>query len=152
MIVFPLPIINQLVDAITWHEIMNFLDTFSGHNQILMHPSDQQKTSFMMESGTYGYKVMPFELKNAEAMYQRLINWILKDLIRKMMEFYIENMLIKCLMTEDHLEHLKLTFELMEYIKWNWSDKHHVPSNELTFVSSPWSFIQWGMDIVRYLR
>lgn len=28
---------------------------------------------------------------------------------------------------------------------------HHVPSNELASFSSPWLFIQWGLDIVRPL-
>lgn len=34
---FPLPIINQLVDSMKGHEMMSFLDAFSGYNQILMH-------------------------------------------------------------------------------------------------------------------
>lgn len=28
---------------------------------------------------------------------------------------------------------------------------HHVPSNELTFVASLWSFIEWKIDIVGLL-
>lgn len=37
-----------------------------------------------------------------------------KDLIGKTMEVYIDDMLIKSSKTEDHLKHLKLTFELLE--------------------------------------
>ena len=34
-----------------------------------MNPEDQEKTSFIIEQGTYCYKVMPFELKNVGATY-----------------------------------------------------------------------------------
>ena len=67
---FPLPHIDSLVDATSGHELLSFMDAFSGYNQILMHPEDQEKTAFITERGTYCYKVMPFGLKNAEATYQ----------------------------------------------------------------------------------
>ena len=66
---FPLPHIDRLVDATAGHELLTFLDAFSGYNQILMHPDDQEKTSFITERGTYSYKVMPFGLKNAGATF-----------------------------------------------------------------------------------
>lgn len=53
---------------------MSFMDALSGYNQILMHPKDQEKTSFMTSWGIYCYKVMPFGLKNARSTYQRLVN------------------------------------------------------------------------------
>ena len=71
---FPLPHIDRLVEATAGHELLSFMDAFSGYNQILMNPDDQEKTSFITERGTYCYKVMPFGIKNAEATYQRLVN------------------------------------------------------------------------------
>ena len=44
---FPLPHIDKLVDSTAGHQLMSFMDAFSGYNQILMHPEDQEKTSFM---------------------------------------------------------------------------------------------------------
>ena len=41
---FPLPYIDQIIDVIVGHELLSFLDTFSGYNQILMHPNDEEKT------------------------------------------------------------------------------------------------------------
>lgn len=79
-----------------------------------MHHSDQEKTSFMTEKGTYCYKVMLFGLKNIGATYQRLVNQMFKDFIGKMMEVYIDDMLIKSLKAEDHLKNFKLTFEMLE--------------------------------------
>lgn len=57
----------MFMDAIVGHELLNFMDTYSDYNQILMHPIDQEKTLFITKSGIYCYKVMLLGLKNAEA-------------------------------------------------------------------------------------
>ena len=57
---FPLPRIDLIVDATVGHELLSFMDAFSGYNQINMDPDDQEKTSFITGQGTYCYRVMPF--------------------------------------------------------------------------------------------
>ena len=42
---FPLPRIDQIVDATAGHGILSFLDTFSGYHQIPMHPLKWRKQS-----------------------------------------------------------------------------------------------------------
>ena len=74
---FPLPRIDLIVDATSSHELLSFMDAFSGYNQISMDPSDQEMTSFVTGQGTYCYRVMPFGLKNSRATYQRLVNKML---------------------------------------------------------------------------
>ena len=74
---FPLPRIDLIVDAMVGHELLSFMDAFSGYNQIRMDPSNQEKTSFVTGQGTYCYQVMPFGLKNVWATYQRLVNKML---------------------------------------------------------------------------
>ena len=71
---FPLPRIDQLVDATLGHTFLSFMDAFSGYNKIRMAPEDEEHTSFVTDQGTCCYKVMPFGLKNAGATYQRLVN------------------------------------------------------------------------------
>ena len=44
---FPLPHIDQIVDASSGHGILSFLDAFFGYHQIPMHPPDAEKTSFI---------------------------------------------------------------------------------------------------------
>ena len=44
---FPLPHIDRLVEATAEHELVSFMDAFSGYNQILMNPKDQDETSFI---------------------------------------------------------------------------------------------------------
>ena len=43
----PLPRIDLIVDATTGHELLSFLDAFSGYNQIKMDPNDQENTSYV---------------------------------------------------------------------------------------------------------
>ena len=70
---FPLPRIDQIVDASVGNGMISFLDAFSGYHQIPMHPPDAKKTAFITPHGLYYYNVMPFGLKNARATYQRLV-------------------------------------------------------------------------------
>ncbi|KAL5542865.1 hypothetical protein UlMin_010575 [Ulmus minor] len=114
---FPLPRIDQLVDATAGHELLSFMDAYSGYNQIRMHEEDQEHTAFLTNQGLYCYKVMPFGLKNAGATYQRLVNKMFKDQIGKTMEVYVDDMLVKSLKTEEHIQNLKETFEILRRYK-----------------------------------
>ena len=71
---FPLLRIDQPADSIASHELLTFMDAFSGYNQIHMNEEDQEKIAFITSQGLYCYKVMPFGLKNARATYQKLVN------------------------------------------------------------------------------
>lgn len=61
---FPVPNIDQMINAIVGHEIISFLDAYSWYNLIQMDPRDQEKTSFVTNYGIYCYNVMSFGLKN----------------------------------------------------------------------------------------
>ena len=52
---FLLPWIDLIVDATAGHELLSFMDAFSGYNEISMDPDDQEKTSFVIGQGTYCY-------------------------------------------------------------------------------------------------
>ena len=71
---YPLPRVNVLVDSTVRHQLLRFMDAFSGYNQIRMYEDYQEKTSFVTSQGLFCYRVMPFRLKNAGATYQRLMN------------------------------------------------------------------------------
>ncbi|KAL2503713.1 Reverse transcriptase domain-containing protein [Abeliophyllum distichum] len=50
---FPLPRIDQLMDATSGHELLSFMDAYSGYNQISMYPPDKEHTSFVTDKGLY---------------------------------------------------------------------------------------------------
>ena len=70
---FPMPRIDQLVDATVGHPRMSFLDAFQGYHQIPLALDDQKKTVFVTSVGNYHYKVIPFGLKNAGSTYQLMM-------------------------------------------------------------------------------
>ncbi|KAK1568798.1 hypothetical protein Q3G72_028909 [Acer saccharum] len=111
---FPLPHIDMLVDATARHELLSFMDAYSGYNQILMHPNDQEKTVFVTERGIFCYKVMPFSLKNAGATYQRLVNKMFAKMLGSTMEVYIDDMLVKSLVAQQHIDHLRQSFDVLD--------------------------------------
>ena len=111
---FPLPQIDLIVDATAGHELLSFMDAFSGYNQISMDPDDQEKTTFVTGQGTYCYRVMPFGLKNAGATYQRLVNRMFQKQIRTSMEVYIDDMLVKSTTAELHIAHLAESFQILK--------------------------------------
>ena len=103
---YSLPRIDQLVDSTASHKLLSFMDTFSSYNQIRMDEVDQEKTCFITNQGLFCYKVMPFGLKNAEATYQKLVNHMFHPQIGRNVEVYVDDMLVKSLDEEKHLDDL----------------------------------------------
>ncbi|KAG9453463.1 hypothetical protein H6P81_006367 [Aristolochia fimbriata] len=108
---FPLPIIELMVDATTGHEALSFMDGSSGCNQIRMDPKDEELTAFRTPKGIFCYKVMPFELKNAGATYQRAMQNIFDDFLHKRVECYVDDLVVKTKQRADHLLDLRAVFE-----------------------------------------
>ena len=107
---YTLPHIDQLVDLTTGHKLLSFMEAFSSYNQIKMDEMDQEKTSFITSQGLFCYKVMPFSLKNAGAIYQRLVNHMFRPYIGRNVEVYMDDLLEKSLDEEKHLDDIQETF------------------------------------------
>ena len=89
------PRIDTLVGSTARHELLSFIDAFSGYNQIKMSEEAQERTSFVTSQGLFCYKVMPFGLKNVGATYQRLMNKMFTDQIGRNVQVYVDDMLVK---------------------------------------------------------
>ena len=110
---FPLPRIDQLVDAIVGHLRMSFLDTFQGYHQIPLAFDDQEKTSFVTPVGNYHYKVMHFDLKNAGSTYQRMMTKIFEAQMGKNIEVYIDDMVVKSKIVSKYIGDLTNIFKIL---------------------------------------
>ena len=71
---YPLPKMDHILQRVVGASRISLLDGFSGFNQILVHPDDQDKTAFTTPWGTFKYVKMPFGLKNAGATFQRAMD------------------------------------------------------------------------------
>jgi hypothetical protein len=110
---YPMPVANLLVDAAAGHKVINFMDGNAGYNQIFMAIEDISKTAFRCPRhiGLFEWIVMTFGLKNAGATYQRAMNYIFHELIDQVIEIYIDDVVIKSLNHDTHLEDVKRTLE-----------------------------------------
>ncbi|CAN6557552.1 unnamed protein product [Malus baccata var. baccata] len=75
---FPLPFLDQMLERLAGHSFYCFLDGYSGYNQIVIAPDDQEKTTFTCPFGTFAYRRMPLEhcamlLPRFKGFYRRFI-------------------------------------------------------------------------------
>ena len=111
---FPMPRIDQLVDAITGHPWMSFLDAFQGYHQIPLALEDQEKITFVTPTGNYHYKVMSFGLKNVSSTYQRMMTRMFELQLGKNIKIYVDDMVVKSKMVTEHLGDLGDIFDVLK--------------------------------------
>lgn len=104
-----LPHIDSVIDVASSFRLLNFMDVYSGYNQIRMSPTDASKTTFMTNINNYYYEVIPFGHKNV-GTYQRLMNMVFSSQIGRNLEVYIDEMLFKTQEAGRHIDDLKETF------------------------------------------
>ena len=108
-----MPVAETLINAAAGHKMLSFMDGNAGYNQIFMALKDISKTVFRVPGpvGLFEYLVMTFGLKNAGATYQRAMNYIFHDLIGKLVEIYIDDVVVKSTSAGGHLEDLRKVLE-----------------------------------------
>ncbi|XP_058185921.1 uncharacterized protein LOC131303147 [Rhododendron vialii] len=114
---FPLPRIEQMVDAMAGCERLSFMDAYWGYHQIALDPKDQEKTAFISPQRTYCYKVVPFGLKNAGATFQRSITKMFPGMLGRKVEAYIDDLVCRSVFARDHLRDLGEVFAVLKHRK-----------------------------------
>jgi hypothetical protein len=111
-----MPIADLLIDSASGNKMISFLDGNAGYNQIFMAKEDVNKIAFCCPGfvGPFEWVIMTFGLKNAGATYQRVMNLIFHDLLRILMEVYIDDVVVKSVGFEEHMADLKLSSERMK--------------------------------------
>jgi len=67
-----------------------------------MHESDVQKTAFSTLHGHYQFNRVPFRLKNAPSIFQRLMDQVLSGLQRNDMFVYLDDIVIYAASLTEH--------------------------------------------------
>ena len=73
---YPLPRIDDVLDALNKGSFFSVIDLKAGYWQIPMRPRDAEKTAFRTTDGLFHFTVMPFGLKNAPATFQRMMDLV----------------------------------------------------------------------------
>jgi hypothetical protein len=110
---FPSPRIDQIVDATAGCELLCFLDAYSGYHQINMKKSDQLATSFITPFGMFCYVTMLFGLRNAGATYQRYMQHVFGNHIRRTVEANVDDIVVKTRKANDLVDDLRIAFDCL---------------------------------------
>jgi hypothetical protein len=103
---YPLPRIDQIVDSTSGCDLLSFIDAYSSFHQIKMAKVEWKHTPFVTVDGLYCYVVIPYGLLNALPTFARSMNITLGDLVRDIVEMYVNDIVIKTRELNSLLENL----------------------------------------------
>ena len=107
---YPLPRIDEALEALTGSQFFTTLDLASGYWQVEMEEADRKKTAFSTREGHFEFNVMPFGLTNAPATFQRLMECVLAGLTYEQCLIYLDDIVVFSVTFDQHLERLKMVF------------------------------------------
>ena len=111
---YPLPRIHDTLTTLSGSAWFSTLHLKSGYWQVGIHPKDKEKTAFSGGSGLYHFTVMPFELCNAPATFERLMEMVLRELTWKTCLVYLDDIMVMGKTFEEHLTNLEEVFSRMK--------------------------------------
>ena len=131
---YPLPYIDDMLDRLHGSRWFTKLDLASGYHQLRIHEDDQHKTAFVTPDGLYEWKVIPFGLANAPAVFMRKMNKILKPHC-KYAVVYIDDILIFSSTQQSHRDHVEAVLQAIQEAKLRLNGaKCQFAAEETTFV------------------
>ncbi len=98
----PIPIIKEYLSLFHRVTQLTVFNLASAYWQILLTKRSRKYTAFLIAYRLYQFKVMPFGLVNAPATFQRLMNDVLRDYLRKFCLIYLNNIIIYSKSLKDH--------------------------------------------------
>ncbi len=108
---YPLPRIDDMLDALRGSQYFSTLDLYSGYWQVKMDSKDIDKTAFVTRQGLFRFTVMPFGLCNAPATFERLMELVLSGLNWKICLIYLDDVIVYGGNLYDTLDRLKIVWE-----------------------------------------
>ncbi|GBM71467.1 Retrovirus-related Pol polyprotein from transposon 297 [Araneus ventricosus] len=111
---YPLPRIDDTLDALNGSQWFTTLDLKSGYWQIEIRPEDREKTAFTTGQGLWQFKVMPFGLCNAPETFERLMETVLRGLSSEACLVYLDDIIIVGRTFEEHLNNLRKVFQRLQ--------------------------------------
>ena len=110
---YPIPRIDDLLDAIQGAKYFTNFDLTSGYHQIRISDEDVPKTAFRTPFGHYQFKVLIEGLTNAPATFQTVMNDIFKPYIRDFVVVYLDDIMVYSKTLKDHKKHVRLVLEVL---------------------------------------
>jgi hypothetical protein len=107
---FPLPRIDQIMNSTSRCDLLYFLDAYSGFHQIPMSREDEENIAFTTVDGLFCC-LHVYGLKNVLPTFVCVIHKIFGDLIRDLVEVYVDDIVVKVKSRASLLDNLALVFD-----------------------------------------
>ena len=138
---YPLPLMSSAFDQLQQAKIFTKLDLRNAYHLVRIRDGDEWKTGFNTPSGHYEYLVMSFGLTNAPAVFQAMINDVLRDFLNHFVYVYLDDILIFSPDSNSHVRHVRQVLQrLLEnqlYVKAEKSEFHANTTSFLGFIIAP---------------
>lgn len=104
---YPLPLMSSAFEILQGARFFTKLDLRNAYHLVRIKEGDEWKTAFNMPLGHFEYRVLPFSLVNAPAVFQALINDILRDMLNVFVFVYLDDILIFSPSLQVHVQHVR---------------------------------------------
>jgi len=78
-----------------------------------VEPQDQHKTAFVCHAGHFEFKRMPFGVRNTPAVFQKLVDPILKD-VQSFSKAYMDDIVIFSVTWSDHVQQVRWVRQIIK--------------------------------------
>ena len=104
---YPLPLMSSTFEPLSKATVFTKLDLRNAYHLVRIKEGDEWKTAFNTHLGHFEYLVMPFGLTNAPAVFQSLVNDILRDMINNIAVVFLDDILVYSQSLEEHIIHVR---------------------------------------------
>lgn len=112
---FPLPRIDELLEKVAGNDYYSTLDLAQGFWQIPLNKETRWKCGIITPFGVFSMRVMPFGLKNAPAIFSRVMSKILDGLDTKSISIYMDDIIIASKGGKE--EHVRVLFTIFARLR-----------------------------------
>ena len=109
---YPLPLLSSSFEPLSDATVFTKLDLRNVYHLVRIREGDEWKTAFNTHLGHYEYRVMPFGLTNAPAVFQTLVNDVLRDMLDQFVVVYLDDILIYSRSLQEHRVHVRRVLQV----------------------------------------
>ena len=112
---YPLSLISDLIDSIGKKKVFTKIDLRWRYNNVRIKEGDEWKAAFSTPEGSFEPTVMFFGLTNSPAIFQAIINDLLRDLVvEEKVVVFIDDVMVAIEMEEGHDEIVEEVLKRLE--------------------------------------
>ncbi len=108
---YPLPLMSSAFESLQGASFFTKLDLSNAYYLVRIRKGDEWKTAFNTPRGHFEYLVMPFGLSNAPAVFQALVNDVLRDMVDQFIYVYLDDILIFSRSLQEHVQHVRVVLQ-----------------------------------------